>query len=78
MPEIDRYLGAAREAFPGTRIDLERAIARLPEGARTVLVLRDVEGYKYREVARMVGVTLGTVKAQIHRARRLLRDMLER
>ena len=62
----------------GTRIDLERGIAALPEGARRVLVLRDVEGYKYREVAEIVGVTVGTVKAQIHRARKLLREKLER
>lgn len=74
----DAYLRAVREAFPGTRIDLERGIAALPEGARRVLVLRDIQGYKYREVAEMVGVTVGTVKAQIHRARKLLREMLER
>jgi RNA polymerase sigma-70 factor (ECF subfamily) len=76
MPE--GYAGAVREAFPGTRIDLERGIAALPDGARQVLVLRDVQGYKYREVAEMVGVTVGTVKAQIHRARKLLRETLER
>ncbi len=78
MPEDEGYMGAAREAFPGTRIDLERAIAGLPDKARRVLVLRDVEGYKYREVAQMVGVTVGTVKAQIHRARKLLKEALER
>ena len=78
LPEDDRYMGRVAEAFPGTRIDLERAIAGLPEGARQVLVLRDVQGYKYREVAELVGVTVGTVKAQIHRARKLLREALER
>jgi len=78
LPDDDRYMGSVREAFPGTRIDLERAIAGLPEGARKVLVLRDVQGYKYREVADLVGVTVGTVKAQIHRARKLLREALER
>ncbi len=77
-PLPEGYLGAVREAFPGTRIDLERGIAALPDGARQVLVLRDVQGYKYREVAEMVGVTVGTVKAQIHRARKLLRETLER
>lgn len=60
------------------RIDLERAVASLPPGARTVLVLRDIEGYKYEEVAKMTGLSLGTVKAQIHRARRLLRSRLDR
>ena len=60
------------------RIDLERAIAMLPPGARTVLVLRDIEGMKYEEVADATGLALGTVKAQLYRARRLLRDRLDR
>jgi len=58
-------------------IDLERAVARLPEGARTVFVLHDVEGYKHHEIAAMFGTTTGTSKAQLHRARRLLRVMLK-
>ena len=70
------YLGRVTREMPGTRVDIERAIAALPEGARTVLVLRDVEGYKYEEIARMQGVALGTVKAQIHRARRMMREKL--
>ena len=57
--------------------DLERAIASLPEGARTVLILRDVYGYKYEEIATMQEVALGTVKAQIHRARRMMRERLD-
>ena len=63
--------------MPGTRIDLERAIASLPEGARTVIILRDIYGYKYDEIAKMQGVALGTVKAQIHRARKMMREKLE-
>jgi RNA polymerase sigma-70 factor (ECF subfamily) len=70
------YLGRVKEEFPGTRIDIERAIALLPEGARKVVVLRDIYGYKYEEIATMQGVALGTVKAQIHRARRMLKEML--
>jgi RNA polymerase sigma-70 factor (ECF subfamily) len=62
----------------GERIDLERAIARLPNGARTVLVLFDVEGYSQEEIARLTGTAVGTVKAQLHRARRLLRELLNR
>jgi RNA polymerase sigma-70 factor (ECF subfamily) len=62
--------------MPGTRIDLERAIAGLPDKARRVLVLRDIEGYKYSEIAQITGVTLGTVKAQIHRARGLVKEAL--
>lgn len=60
------------------RLDLERAVVTLPPGARTVLVLRDIEGFKYEEVAEITGLALGTVKAQIHRARRLLRERLDR
>ena len=66
-----------REEMPGTRLDLERAIASLPDGARAVIILRDIYGYKYHEIATMQGVALGTVKAQIHRARKMMREKLE-
>ncbi len=75
-PELERFGRAARVAMPGTRVDLERAIAALPDKARRVLVLRDIEGYKYEEIAHMTGVSLGTVKAQIHRARGLVKEAL--
>ena len=74
--DLERFGRTARRAMPGTRIDLERAIAALPDKARQVLVLRDVQGYKYDEIAQMTGVSLGTVKAQIHRARRLVQEAL--
>ena len=77
---VDPDLGVGRStpgADPGLRVDLERAIARLPAGARRMLVLRDVEGHSYEEVAELTGVALGTVKSQISRARRLMREMLE-
>ena len=77
MGDPGEYLGRVKEEFPGTRIDLERAIASLPDGARRVLVLRDVYGYKYNEIAQMQGVALGTVKAQIHRARKMMREKLD-
>jgi RNA polymerase sigma-70 factor (ECF subfamily) len=57
-------------------VDLERAVARLPRGGRTVYVLHDVEGYTHAEIAELLGVAVGTVKAHLHRARRLLRKML--
>jgi len=57
-------------------VDLERAVARLPQGGRTVYVLHDVEGYTHAEIAEMLGVAVGTVKAHLHRTRRLLRTML--
>lgn len=68
----------ARAAGADLRLDLERAIALLPVGARTALVLHDIEGYTHDEIAAMTGVTSGTVKSQLHRARRLLRERLNR
>lgn len=62
----------------GDRMDLEAAIAMLPPGARRVFVLHDVEGYKHEEIAGMLGVTTGGSKAQLHRARMLLREKLNR
>lgn len=60
----------------GAALDLEAAIAALPEGARTVLVLYDVEGYQHDEIAALLGVSTGTTKAQLFRARKLLREAL--
>lgn len=56
-----------------TALDLEKAVQKLPAGARSVFVLHDVEGYKHHEIAAMLELTTGTVKSQLHRARRLLR-----
>ena len=87
-------LGVARARFddkedavaelPGKRasvelgMDFETAIQRLPHGARRVFVLHDVEGYKHEEIARLLEVSAGTSKAQLHRARMLLRKHLDR
>jgi RNA polymerase sigma-70 factor (ECF subfamily) len=60
----------------GARLDLEYAISRLPEGARTVFVLHEIEGYRHEEIAELSGMAPGTSKAQLHRARRLLREAL--
>ena len=57
-------------------LDFEKAIDVLPDGARTIFVLHDVEGWKHEEIARALGVTSGTTKAQLHRARMLLRRTL--
>lgn len=57
-------------------LDLESALARLPDGAREVFVLFDVEGFQHEEIARAMGITVGTSKSQLHRARRLLREFL--
>lgn len=61
----------------GPRLDLERAIALLPAGYRTVLVLHDVEGFTHAEIAERLGVAEGTSKSQLSHARRSLRRMLE-
>ena len=74
--DLERYGRTARRSMPGARVDLERAIAALPDKARRVLVLRDVEGFKYDEIADITGVSVGTVKAQVHRARRLVQKRL--
>jgi RNA polymerase sigma-70 factor (ECF subfamily) len=69
---------AGHVAPAGARMDLEKAIAKLPPGARRVFVLHDVEGFKHEEIAEMLGVTAGGSKAQLHRARMLLREALDR
>jgi RNA polymerase sigma-70 factor (ECF subfamily) len=61
---------------PAAAVDLERAIAALPERARTVFVLHDVEGYKHTEIAELADMAVGTSKAQLSRARQLLRKAL--
>ena len=63
---------------PRLSADLEQAIAALPEGARTVFVLHDLEGYQHEEIAELSGIAEGTSKAHLHRARRLLREALKR
>jgi len=81
--DMEPFEGATAEARPeksaaGTGVDLERAIATLPEGARTVFVLYQIEGHRHEEIAEMTGTAVGTSKAQLHRARRLLREALEK
>jgi len=62
---------------PALRMDLETAIAALPPGARAVFVLHDVEGYGHAEIAAQLGIAAGTSKAQLHHARRLLRETVQ-
>jgi len=59
-------------------MDFEEALASLPEGARQVFVLHDVEGYQHGEIAKVTGTAEGTCRAQLHRARYLLREALNR
>ncbi len=67
---------AARPSQRELSMDFETAIAKLPEGARMVFLLHDVEGYRHEEIATLLGVTSGTTKAQLHRARMMLRQVL--
>lgn len=74
MLEAQADFGSAPCA--GEAIELERAVARLPPRARAVLVLHDIEGWKHEEISRELQMAVGSSKAQLHRARGLLRDML--
>ena len=67
----------ARRETPEISMDFEEALATLPDGARQVFVLHDVEGYRHEEIARMLGVVPGTSKSQLHHARMALRRYLE-
>ncbi|HEV7645629.1 MAG TPA: RNA polymerase sigma factor [Pyrinomonadaceae bacterium] len=58
------------------RIALDNAIAQLPPGYRTVFVLHDVEGFEHEEIARMLGLSIGTSKSQLHKARLKLRGLI--
>lgn len=68
--------GVARQRQPELRIAIERAVGLLPNGAREVFVLHDMEGYKHEEISSMLGVDPGTSRSQLHRARMLLRTHL--
>ena len=75
---VERLVHGDRDVRAPEQLDLEAAIARLPERARTVLVLYDVEGYSHGEIADLTGMAEGSSKAQLHRARKLLREALDR
>ena len=73
---LDAVAPPAPAGHPGTALDLERAIAGLPEQARKVFVLHDVEGWRHSEIAGLTGIAIGTCKSHLHRARALLREVL--
>lgn len=68
---------AAKQDLPLVRMQLQRAIDRLPEGMRRVLVLHDVEGYTHEEIGELLGVAPGTCKSQLFKARAKMRAMLK-
>ena len=66
----------SRTERPDRRLQLDAALEHLPDGARQIFVLHDVEGYKHEEIATLLAISSGTSKAQLHRARMLLRKRL--
>ena len=76
-PEDDRTATDGKPHSIDHELDLEQAIAALPEGARHVFVLYAVYGYSHEEAGKALDIAVGTSKAQLHRARRLLRGSLE-
>ena len=77
MPEQTVHGTANPNKMPVVdRIALKNAIAELPNGYRNVFVLHDVEGYEHEEVARLMGISVGTSKSQLHKARLKLRGLL--
>lgn len=75
--ETGSRTGAAAQ-MEDSRIDIEKAISKLPEQARTVLVLHDIEGYKHIEISGMMKIEPGTSKAHLNRARKILREELSK
>ena len=73
---MDREPPAA-PVHPEDRMDLERAIAALPDGYRTVLLLHDVEGFTHPEIGERLEIAVGTSRSQLFHARRALRGLLE-
>lgn len=73
---LDRHT-ARPQRSSGAAVDLERAVGRLPDGAREVFVLYDVEGYGHEEISGFMDIAVGTSKSQLHRARMLLRGYLD-
>jgi RNA polymerase sigma-70 factor, ECF subfamily len=71
--------GAQDPALSGSidRLQLQKAVADLPPGYRTIFVLHDVEGYEHNEIANIVGCSIGNSKSQLHKARMKLREMLK-
>jgi RNA polymerase sigma-70 factor (ECF subfamily) len=69
---------AAQGSPPEQRIDLQRALAKVPREARVLLALRYVDGLSYREMARIRGITVNTVKSQLARGKSILRTALQR
>jgi RNA polymerase sigma-70 factor (ECF subfamily) len=73
---LDGLPGSSMPGRHDARMDLDSAMKRLPPGARAVFVLHDIEGYRHEEIGELLGVSIGTSKSQLHRARMTLRTHL--
>ncbi|MBA3342801.1 MAG: sigma-70 family RNA polymerase sigma factor [Gemmatimonadaceae bacterium] len=78
MEDPDSIGAHAASVSPDLQMDLDQAIGKLPHRARMVFVLHDIEGYQHHEIAQQMGTAVGTVKAQLHRARKLLIEALDK
>ena len=76
-PELDQHIDRHSDRDPGSSMDLEGAIAKLPPQARAIVILHDIEGYRHEEIAEFLSIAPGTSKAQLHRARTLLKEVLQ-
>jgi RNA polymerase sigma-70 factor (ECF subfamily) len=78
LPHPASMIGAPDLLLEGSidRINLERCMAQLPVGYRTIFVLHDVQGYEHHEIARILGRSIGVSKSQLHKARTRLRELL--
>lgn len=77
VDDVHAEPGELQRAYDAAEVmDVERALATLPPGSRHVVVLQTVYGYSHEEVAEMLGIAVGTCKAQLHRGRRLLRERM--
>jgi RNA polymerase sigma-70 factor (ECF subfamily) len=75
--QFDRGTNGSESHYHSS-IDLEKAISGLPEQAKAVFILHDVHGYQHKEIADMMNIEIGTTKAHLHRARKLLREELRK
>ncbi|MCB1644715.1 MAG: RNA polymerase sigma factor [Pseudomonadales bacterium] len=75
--DVDELVEDGQADGTAEQLGLEAAIGKLPDGARTVFVLYSLEGYTHDEIAEMLGIAQGSSKAQLHRARQLLKSYLE-
>ncbi|HXG68355.1 MAG TPA: RNA polymerase sigma factor [Blastocatellia bacterium] len=75
---VETPLQSTRRISMVDRLALEKAIAELPAGYRTIFVLHDVEGYEHEEISTMLNISIGTSKSQLHKARMRLRELLNK